>query len=151
MTFASLFLILSTTKKHLTFTCLLTFPTDKGWCLRDNVQLASSCINMSSFSSSPCASLKCLNYMHFGNRSPSATSYISAEITVITPSFFDAFIIDPLPIVRNIPECPFPSECTTWPPSMHIDTSPFLSIDYLSGMCLVFQIYPARCRNFPQS
>ena len=81
---------------------LASFFNRKGTFLCGSAHDSSSCINISSFTSSSYAKCECINQSHLGKRSLSATNYLSVELVITSPSFFHTFIIAPLPIVRCI-------------------------------------------------
>ena len=101
--------------------------------------------------SSPCARRQYLNQLHLGKLSPSSTTYVSVELLVTSPSFFEPLIIAPLPIIKHIPECTFPSMCTAWATSMNMHTYPSSSIDTISGTCVFNHECPDRCLNLLKS
>ena len=144
----SFWFLFSAAKKNLAFACLLSFPIGKVRCLWRLIVDSLSCIIISYLALSPCANRKNLNQLHFGNLSMSATISVSVELTVTTTSFFDTLIIAPFPIVKNIPECPFPSTCVECTPFMHVTTSHSSSIDIIKGANPVAHAYPVRYLNF---
>ena len=107
--------------------------------------------NRSSLESSPCANLKCINQVYFGNISPLDINSIYVDLTVTTPSFFETFIMVPLPIVTHNLECPFPSAGTAWAPSEHAHTSPVSSFYVIIGKYLVFHKNTIIHPSFPKS